>query len=765
MSEESHIVAVEYLCEKLTNDLKVSVDAREYNDALDEIFCFGSVKNYLLLKQIQNDKIEEIFTRSYQDHAESRDYLSQLIQADITRALDILERLSIKSVHILVGSFKNCEDSKNLLRELQNRIHYGEDLHVKYILSVILQLLTKFTFKFDDVGFLIRELGIRMKEPEVKSLALIVFVKLQTLYEQDFEQRFFNFIDSLIFEADADVGNDPLSIIIDILSELYPALTALCSTVFLGKQLDEMFRERVVAQNDPHFIKSLLQLLSAGCIDENVRSHIADNYISILEQSLALTEFKLYSALVLIKIWSFTKLHSVSIHQLATILTEGISAPVENDDLSVTDMCLEGLAYLSLKTSVKIQLRKNTKFCNHLVSMVKLKNITPHLYGSLVILANLSVFPQDSSGNGSFEPKSLRDLKSYSDLKNPNAEDDENSADSKEEVIEFNNQYLTSNELLYFVKVIFNKLSHGSKQQFVRIVYNVTRDKKSIPECIKQGCTTSMLEYLVVKPESTDLVRILACRTLTRLLIFTNPSLIFKKYSPVNAIPYLFELLPQDTVEGADIFNPDLITTTDHYEALLALTNLASTITSEGEDVCKRITGSNTYWGIIENLMLDDNISIQRSTLELISNLMSHPLPIAAKFFNFENPQSLRNFNVLVKLLQLNDVQSQRAVAAIFANVANTLPFIASELLTQKDLLTTAVDVFQSQMDDLELRRRLIMFFYSLFAVVQDGKEEQFDTLINNKEFIKGLQIAQNQPNNGEEFAEVIPLMLAKCGK
>lgn len=91
--------------------------------------------------------------------------------------------------------------------------------------------------------------------------------------------------------------------------------------------------------------------------------------------------------------------------------------------------------------------------------------------------------------------------------------------------------------------------------------------------------------------------------------------------------------------------------------------------------------------------------------------MMSHPLTIAAKFFNLENPQSLRNFNILVKLLQLSDVESQRAVAAIFANIATTIPLIAKELLTKKELIENAIQVFADQIDDIELRQRLLMLF------------------------------------------------------
>ncbi|EDO16780.1 hypothetical protein Kpol_526p33 [Vanderwaltozyma polyspora DSM 70294] len=769
MNEEEHHQAVNELCESLSKDLKVNVDAKDYVNALDEIFRFSDPGNESgLISGTSNSSIEEALNRCYLDHSETKEYLLKLINEDIRRAIELFEVLSTQSVHILVGCFENSEASKPLLQELQQRIYFGEDLHVKYLLSVILQLLTKFEYDFNDVSFLVKDLGVRMRESDVKSLALIIFIKLESLYSQRFDEKFLNFIDCLIIEVDADVGNDPLSIIVEVLTELYPALTALCSQVFLGKKLDEMFRTRVVEQNDAQFSKTLLHLLSVACIDETVRNHISENYTSMLEQSLNFEEYKTYSALVLIKTWSFTKLHNVSINQLGGILTESIEKYNEdNGDHVEIGASLEGLAYLSLKTSVKLQLRKNSKFCLNLISLIKNEEKSAQLYGALVIFANLSVFPQDSNSNGNFESKSLRDLKAYSDLKSPGGDEVDNGIESKEDVIEFNDEYLINNELLSYLRTDFSQMSHGSRQQFIRIIYNITRNKDSISECIKQGCTTSVLEYLVEKTETGDMVRILGLRALTRMLIYTNPSLIFNKYSPVNAIPFLFELLPKygDEAEAEPCyFNEDLLTTTDCYEALLALTNLASSTASDGDDVCKRITTNTKYWTVIENLILDENVLIQRSTLELISNMMSHPMQIAVKFFNFENPQSLRNFNILVKLLQLNDVESQRAVAAIFANVATTLPFVAHELLSQKELIEKSVQVFTEQNDDIELKKRLVILFYSLFDSIPAGEENKYPILTENKKFELSLEAALDSDiKNDEDFAEVIPQMLSRC--
>lgn len=758
MPDSSKSEAVELLSSQLDTDLKIT-DVKDYNDALNEVLGSSSPKD--IVNQLGPEKVEQIITRSYQDHSESRKHLQGLIKQDLPKALDVFEELSLQSVYTFAESFADTESTIPLLLELRRRIHQGEDTHVKYLLSLAFKLLTEFTYEFSQVSFLIRELCDRTKEKEVKSIMLLIFTQMDKLYHDQFSKRFLDLMDNLIIEAEANVGNDTLSLMVDILTELYPVLTALCSEVLLGSEVARLFQERVLENADEDFTKSLLHLFSIACIDETVRVHISENYITLLEKALSLKAFKVYAVLVLVKTWSFSKLQNIDITSLADILVDHFLDHKDSDDIAV---CVEGLAYLSLKPAIKKYLRKNPAFCEALINLIDGSHKDPNFYGALVILANLSTYPQDYNSSGNFEPQSIRDLRTYYELKNPAAEDKEASIETKEEVLEFNTTYILDKDVVSNVKIEYGTLSQGCKQQLVRIIYNVTRDRESLPKCIGQGGTKVVLEYLLNGHDTSDLIRILASRALTKMLIFTDPSLIFTKYSPVNAIGPLFDLLPKLPAESDQVLATpqDVITTTDSYEALLALTNLASFSASEGEDVCKRIASVEKYWSTVENLMLDDQILLQRSTLELISNLMSHPLPIAVKFFNFDNPKSVKNFGILVKLLQLNDVKSQRAVAAIFANITSTIPFIAQELLTKKELIDNATDVLENQMDDADLRQRLIIFFYSLTEALSAEDPGNGRLLIGNEKLIRTLQKASQLNDMDLQIAEVIPTILSR---
>lgn len=771
---------IDSLCAAFDKTLKSTPDVQKYNDAINTIFQLrqksesgkmpADLTNSEALKDRQ--KIEEILTRSYQDHSESRVHLSKLIQNDIPFALNLFEILSRSSIHVFVGCFSNKDATIALLNELQIRIHYGEDTHVTYLLSIVLQLLNKFKYNFKEVRFLVKELILRISEDEVKSMMLIIFAELQSSFQKDFDKAVVDFMSSLIVEAEIDVGNDPLSIIVKTLSELYPSLTTLCSEIFLTNGLSKLFKKRVFEEQDLQFTKELLRLLSSACIDETMRTYITENYLQLLERSLNVEDVQIYSALVLVKTWSFTKLTCINLKQLSEIFINAISrrimpkienvneSAVKLEEVPKVEMSVEALAYLSLKASVKIMIRSNESFTEILLTMIKSQKMTHCLYGLLVIMANLSTLPEESNGSS----QSINDLKNYADLKGPGADKVGAEKESKEDILLFNEKYILRTELISFLKREMHNLSPNCKQQVVRVIYNITRSKNFIPQCISQGGTTIILEYLANKQDIGEPIRILGCRALTRMLIFTNPGLIFKKYSALNAIPFLFELLPRSTpVDDNPLHNDEQIKLTDNYEALLALTNLASSETSDGEEVCKHIVSTKIYWSTIENLMLDENVPLQRSTLELISNMMSHPLTIAAKFFNLENPQSLRNFNILVKLLQLSDVESQRAVAAIFANIATTIPLIAKELLTKKELIENAIQVFADQIDDIELRQRLLMLFFGLFEVIPDnGTNEMYPLLQENQKLKDALNMSLKRGDSGPEFSAAIPVILAK---
>ncbi|XDT25274.1 Myosin-binding striated muscle assembly central [Nakaseomyces glabratus] len=774
--------AIETLCEELDKSATISIDEKSYQEALDEIKDIIVRKKRVASAQLP--EIEKVLIRSYQDHTESKKFLREIIKSNVGKALDLFEMLSLPSIHVLVGIFFDSEETMVLLDELRTRIHYGEDPNIKYLLSIVLQLLSKFTYVFNDFSFLVRDLCLRCREPDVSPMMLLIFTQLNYRYPDEFKVKFLETMDVLIMEAEEDIGDEPLCLIVEILTELYPSLTGLCSEVLLTRGAGKMLKERATSEDsDKNFRSKLLKLLSIACIDETVRVHISEKYIETLETSMQFSEYKVLAALVLIKTWSFLKLKHIDINKLASILVDNFldSAVLESEDTETRDTnqtlvyTIEGLAYLTLKVPIKRMLRIHEVFRNEIIKLAKKESGTnPNYFGILIIIANLTALPNDKTNpTNQTHSGSMAQLSMYANMGADTNKLKDNVPDSEEEVKEFQEKYILKKDLLADMKTKFNDMSPGSKQQYMRIVYNMTRVKENISSCVQQGVTTNILEYLVSKQDKGVAVRLLAYRSLTRILICTDPALIFNKYSPLNAIPFLFDLIgttesgeeTQEKIELNPLLeNDDNIEVLDRYEALLALTNLAATPTSNGEEICKSISNTPKYWNSIVNLMLNENLLIQRSTLELISNLMSHPLPVAAKFFNFSNPQSLRNFNTLVQLIELDDIASQRAIAALFANIVISVPFISEELYEKDVLISRAIRILNDQNDDIELTQRLIIFFYGLFEYAPEKPESQKakeKNLFKNANLRKALEKSLVNQNVGGEYKDAIPTMLA----
>ena len=771
------LASIDDLCKKFDKSLKVEVSVEEYNKAVDDVFAIAERK----VNHDDMDNMEKVLERAYQDHSETRKHLATQVKKNLSVSLDLFKGLHVNSIHVFIGCFDDSNDTLPLWTLIRDRIHGGDDSDVQTLLSCVIQLLNKFKYNFSDIKFLIRDLGVKIDNDDMHSLIVVIYTLLSSQYKEEFEVQFQEFMDALLIEAENDVGKDPLTHIIIVLKEFYPTFTTLCSNVLLGTTLSKLLTEQVSKRNDELFISHLLTLLAVACIDENVRVHISEHYLPILENSLKNEKVKLYSSLVLTKTWAFTKLSNVSIQDLTeTFLSNFFQNSIESNEK--LDMAIEGLAYLSLKTTVKKTLREDPKFMAVVRDIVHGSFKPENTFGILIILANLSASPSDTTGSN----QSIKDLRSYSDLKTPQTtgQDDSKMQDDPVAVAKFNKEELLDTELLSWFNAKFTELSRGSVEQLVRIIYNVTLSRPAITEYVKQGCATSIMMYLsanktnenaagVAKnPEEIETVRILALRALTKILIYTNPALVFHKYSPLNAIPCLFELLPvvdtTDLGESSSMFlkNSEHLLPTDLVEALLSLTNIASVSSQEGDDFCKMVASTPKYWSALENLILDDNVIVQRSTLELLSNMMTHPLPLASKIFNFENAQSLHNFNILVKLMLLDDSKSQQAVVAIFANIANAIPFIAEQLLCQEELVRNGIEVFADQLDDVELRHRLIMLFYALFEMGPKvgpkgaGAFAQLKRTSDCKKLTGALRVALSKSDTAAEYKEVLPLLL-----
>lgn len=717
-------------------------------------------------KETTLERYEKFINSKCRESSTAQNYLAERILDDPDKYLEWAIRMTSSTMQLIARSFASSLSTEKVInwirQKLEVSVHDTEGL-----VTLFLQFIIHFRYEqFErQLAPIVRELVLHINDsPRLESAILLVFLQMEQRYSGCFPNRIRDVLSNLIVEAqEGFVEKNPLSIVMTVLIELYPTSTEMCTGILLGHDLDILLQGKLRRQQDQlrgggkltstdiEFNKRLLKLLSVACIDEKMRVYVAENYMEVLENTIESHEYGIYSILVLVKTWSFTKLKKHGLEDIVRIIIRSFCDDASPDQ--ILSICIECLAYVSLKEDLKSLLRMNSVFCAKLAyTYDKMKNKSSELYGILVIYANLSSFSQTDGEN-----KALNDLKTYSELKDP--KDDANRKDiSKSEIIDFQSKYILDHEIISKSTAMNSELTTNSREQVIRILYNLTQERKLQPECIKQGGIKFTLEYLVrthelyseTQPESK--VYILALRLLARTLMYNNPQLIFNKFSPTNAVPFLFELLPaqQQSPGKHDWASSQELTIKDNYSSLLALTNLASIDSQDGEDICKIIV--NKYWPVIQDLLLDSNVLVQRSNLQLLSNLMNHPLPIAAKLFNWENKQSKKDFDLLIKLIGLEDEASQEAVVALFANVASTIPFIAQLLVQSTELRLTSAHIFCQQIECVGLRERFLLLFYSLLALVPDTTPvTQLEDWLRNDEFYNALKNVESKNDYSSE--------------
>jgi hypothetical protein len=164
---------------------------------------------------------------------------------------------------------------------------------------------------------------------------------------------------------------------------------------------------------------------------------------------------------------------------------------------------------------------------------------------------------------------------------------------------------------------------------------------------ITTGASTASPNVPVIHEPSDETAARTAAHALSRILISVNPSHVFTSSLPVTStIRPLLKLLSDDPSSD----NRNLLPT---FEALLALTNIASTDDSARNNIIR------LAWPQIEDLVLSDNKLVQRATVELICNLCASPTGVAK--FADGTAQAKNRLHILLALADARDLQTRMA--------------------------------------------------------------------------------------------------------
>lgn len=334
---------------------------------------------------------------------------------------------------------------------------------------------------------------------------------------------------------------------------------------------------------------------------------------------------------------------------------------LKEDDLDSQQRSIEGLAYTSFKPTVKEELASDKEILAKLVHLFRTSsNKAAVRFGVLTVLVNVTKYLPVLSE----EQKHLSQLKAYANTSKAKIEADP--LESDERVTARCKAILDSN-VVSALTSLPRDTSIRAIALAVVLLQSLSKEQKHRGVLAQQGA----VKFLLQTHESTsdEQVRRTAAHALARILISINPYLIFgfSSASPsASAIRPLLSLLEDDPTTD----HRDLLPT---FEALLALTNLAST----GSDDNQRSIIQHGWPAIEDLLFLSQNPLVQRAATELVCNLMTSPDGIAK--FADHTPAAANRLHLLLALADVDDPATRRAASGALA------------MLTEHDAVVEAI--------------------------------------------------------------------------
>ena len=310
---------------------------------------------------------------------------------------------------------------------------------------------------------------------------------------------------------------------------------------------------------------------------------------------------------------------------------------------------VEGLAYASIQPKVKEDLSKNTRLLKHLVkTLEKAQPKSPLTYGALSIFVNLTRYQPARSE----EEEKMRQLKAYANaagkLKHNPLEDNDHASARCKRVFEAG-----------VTPVLVSHSKNGSVASLgliITIIYSLSVTSSIRGQLAQQGAVRLLISAWNALPSTELQSRRVAAQALARILISTNPALVFggNRPTPQNAaIRPLTSIIKPDP--NAD--TRDLLPT---FEALMALTNLAST----DDDTRKTIVGA--AWDDIEEQLLNPNNMVSKAAVELICNLVQSPEAVAL-YADSADPKAKNRLHILVALADAEDEATRSGAGGALA--------------------------------------------------------------------------------------------------
>jgi hypothetical protein len=363
---------------------------------------------------------------------------------------------------------------------------------------------------------------------------------------------------------------------------------------------------------------------------------------------------------------------------------------MEENSSRLRAIAFEGLAFASIRPKVKDELVHDAPFLKRLIQLLGGEAEGASVFGGLSVLASLSKYRVVLSE----EQKKMAELRAYAAPVKPAPP---GPLDDEVHVTERCNILLHAGVVTLFIKRL-KSWSPPSKILAIQIMLSLAHDKRHRGQLVQQGALKLLLatyDDMAVNNDPMEPVLLAAAHAAAKILISVNPAHAFTSASPSmsSAVRPLATLLTPVEKEDSTV---DFLPT---FEALIALTNLASV----DESICNLII--KQAWAPIEDLLLCQNVLVQRAATELVCNL-SGCQQGAALFA--ASKQSRSRVLVLLALSDAADVPTRSAASGALAQLTELEP-VLDVLRSIEDPAARLIRILLDEDNDVSMRGATIL--------------------------------------------------------
>lgn len=562
----------------------------------------------------------------------------------------------------------------------------------------------------DGFEVILSSLDIRLPN-SLRSQATLATVKLLELAPDTAQNLISKYVTSRVQRA----TTDGLIKAFSAAAAIFPITPSVAATLFLTEGFVSSLVGMVQSKKSQNLTRACLQLISAACVDKTCRQAINRHCREWLEDIVAAVIDKNnanLAALILVKLGEEPPSEGPQIIGPAKVdqddLLSRFKTMVISPDESSKQDSVEGLAYASLQPKVREELAQDPIFLRRLIETMSDPSAPkPVIFGGLTIFVNLTTYLPFQSE----EEKRMAQLKAYANVSKPSTPDP---LEDEDHVTARCKKVLDSG-IVSLLVYSSKRASPSVLSQMLQILLSLSKTKSHRGTMAQQGAVKLLLQiwdhiHAEEHPHAssyTPFANRACAQTLARILISINPQHVFSTASAVpssSAIRPLVFLLdpdPENTNQGL----------LHAFEALLALTNLAST-DDETRDAIIRLSWDK----VMDDLVLSPNTMVRRAAVELVCNLIAsvHAVEKLA-----DGSRRARNrLHILLAMADVDDEATRSAAGGALAMLVGWGDVVVKEVLEQE----RGVDVVLGLCGDgnEDVRHRGVVCVCSLLEVGGD---------------------------------------------